>query len=103
MSAELLRQYIAEALMDQNVVRKDPAGEKVLKKLVTFRKPGSMFSSGADVDTEFDSAGNIVVDDVEKWEPDYTNPPTKSKHGGKGKPGSRVRRNDSRVKHYRLA
>ena len=73
MSTTLLREYITEVMMDQNLVRKDPdgTGQKVIRKLVTFKRPGSMFGVGDDVDTELDKHGNIVVDDVEKWEPDY--------------------------------
>ncbi len=73
MSIDLLREFIAEALMDQNVVKKDPGGtgQKILRKVVTFKKSSSRFGVGQDVDVQLDANGNMVVDDSEKWEPDY--------------------------------
>ena len=73
MSTDLLREYIAEVMMSQNIVRKDPegTGQLIIRKLVTFKKPASRFSPGDDVDTELDPQGIVMVDDIEKWEPDY--------------------------------
>jgi hypothetical protein len=73
MSVALLKRYITEVMMSQNVIRKDPegTGQLVIRKLVTFKKPASRFAPGEDVDTEFDSEGNAVVDDIEKWMPDF--------------------------------
>lgn len=73
MSTDLLKEYIAEVMMSQNIIRKDPegTGQLVVRKLVTFKKPASRFSPGDDVDTELDSNGNVVVDDIEKWQPDF--------------------------------
>jgi hypothetical protein len=72
MSIELLRMYIAEALMDQNVVKKDPkTGMKILRKVVTFKKSTSRFGVGQDVDVDLNANGDMVVDDAEKWYPDY--------------------------------
>lgn len=90
MSTELLRRYIAEVMMDQNIVRKDPdgSGQLVIRKLVTFKKPSSRFAPGDDVDTALDSSGNAVVDELEKWEPDYElskSKPTASSRRGAGR------------------
>jgi len=99
MSMELLRRYIAEALMDQNIIRKDPdgTGKLVIRKLVTFKKPSSRFSPGDDVDTSLDSNGNAVIDDIEKWEPDFeqskNKPTASSRHGA----GRRRRRHAKRL------
>jgi len=79
MSVELLKKYIVECLaleadqMTQNVIRKDPegTGKLIIRKLVTYKKNDSRFPPGADVDTEFDMDGNAIVDDKEKWTPDY--------------------------------
>ena len=73
MSTDLLREYIAEVMMSQNIIRKDPegTGQLIVRKLVTFKKPASRFSPGDDVDTELDPQGIVMVDDIEKWEPDY--------------------------------
>lgn len=73
MSTDLLKEYITEVMMSQNIIRKDPegTGQLVIRKLVTFKKPSSQFSPGDDVDTELDAHGNVYVDDIEKWEPDY--------------------------------
>jgi hypothetical protein len=73
MSTDLLKEYIAEVMMSQNIVRKDPegTGQLIVRKLVTFKKPASRFSPGDDVDTELDPQGVVVVDDIEKWTPDY--------------------------------
>lgn len=73
MSTDLLKEYIAEVMMSQNIVRKDPegTGQLIVRKLVTFKKPASRFSPGDDVDTELDPQGIVVVDDIEKWAPDY--------------------------------
>jgi hypothetical protein len=80
MSIELLKKFITEAMMDQNIVRKDPAGtgKLVLRKLVTFKKGATRFHSGQDVDTELDADGNIVVDDIEQWQPTF-DPPKRKK------------------------
>ncbi len=85
MSVALLREYIMEVMMTQNVVRKDPegSGKLVIRKLVTYKKPASRYAPGEDVDTEFDKEGNCVVDDLEKWEPDYEKSarrPTRRRH-----------------------
>ena len=79
MSVELLKRYIIECLlleddaMTQNVIRKDPegTGKLIVRKLVTYKKGDSRFPPGADVDTEFDKDGNAIVDDKERWAPDY--------------------------------
>lgn len=73
MSTDLLIEYITEMMMSQNIIRKDPegSGKLIVRKLVTFKKPASQFSPGDDVDTELDVHGNVVVDDIEKWTPDY--------------------------------
>lgn len=73
MSTDLLKEYITEVMMSQNIIRKDPegTGQLVIRKLVTFKKPSSRFSPGDDVDTELDAHGNVYVDDIEKWKPDY--------------------------------
>ena len=97
MSTELLRKYIAEVMMDQNIVRKDPdgSGQLVIRKLVTFKKPSSRFSPGDDVDTSLDSQGNAVINDIEKWEPDFET--------SKNKPTASSRRGAGRRKRRRLA
>ena len=88
MSTDLLKQYIAEVMMTQNIVRKDPdgTGKLIIRKLVTFKKPSSRFSPGDDVDTAFDAQGNAVVDDIEKWEPDFET--SKNKPANSSKRGS---------------
>jgi hypothetical protein len=102
MSTALLKRYIAEVMMsqdvgtgegddmNQNVIRKDPdgTGKLVIRKLVTFKKPSSRYAPGEDVDTQLDSNGNAIVDDLEKWEPDYEtskNKPTHSSRYGAGR------------------
>ncbi len=59
--------------MDQNIIRRDPegTGQLIIRKLVTFKKPASRFAPGDDVDTELDPQGMAVVDDIEKWKPDW--------------------------------
>lgn len=73
MTTELLRRYIFEYMMSQNVVRKDPegSGNLVLRKLVTYEKPSSRFAPGDDVDTELKPDGSVKVDDMETWKPDF--------------------------------
>lgn len=73
MSIELLKRYITEVMMDQNIVRKDPegSGKLVVRKLVTFIKPSSRFTAGEDVDAELTPGGDVIMGDVEKWRPDY--------------------------------
>ena len=73
MSIALLREYIAEVMMAQNVIRKDPegSGNLVIRKLVTFKKPASRFSPGEDVPTDLTPSGDVMVNDIEKWQPDY--------------------------------
>ena len=88
MSTALLRRYITEVLadMDQNIVRKDPAGNGhlIIRKLVTYEKPASRFAPGDDVDTELKSDGSVKVDDLETWKPDFDSsarkPTRKVKH-----------------------
>lgn len=59
--------------MSQNIVRKDPegSGRLVIRKLVTYEKPASMFGPGDDVDTELQPDGSVKVDDLETWKPDF--------------------------------
>lgn len=88
MTTALLKQYIFEYMMAQNVIRKDPegTGKLVIRKLVTFKNPASRFAPGEDVDTQLDDFGNVIVDDMEKWEPDYeksARKPRRAKHGKK--------------------
>lgn len=95
MSTNLLKQYISEVMMSQNIIRKDPdgSGKLVIRKLVTFTKPASRFSPGDDVDTTLDSNGNAVIDDIEKWEPDFEktkNKPSKSSKHGAGRRSIRL-------------
>ena len=79
MSVKLLKMYITECVMleadqmSQNVIRKDPegTGKLVIRKLVTYKKDDSRFPPGMDVDTKFDKDGNAIVNDREKWVPDY--------------------------------
>lgn len=73
MSTALLKRYIQEVMMDQNIIRKDPegSGSLVIRKLVTFEKPASRFTPGEDVDTELLPDGSVKVDDLEKWKPDF--------------------------------
>ena len=84
MSIELLKRYINEVMMNQNIIKKDPAGtsQLVIRKLVTFKKPTSRFGIGDDVDTELTPQGDVIVDDLEKWEPviEPDKPVTKPHH-----------------------
>jgi len=75
MSEQLLRRYIKETLetldLDQSLVKKDDlSGKPIIRKLVTFRKPGTRFRVGDNLNTDVNNDGNIVVDDSEIWEPD---------------------------------
>lgn len=80
MSENLLRQYILEVVssmeqgdLDQSLVKKDDlTGKPVIRKLVTFRKPGSRFHVGDNVNTDVNKDGDIVVDDTEIWQPDLS-------------------------------
>ena len=74
MSTALLKEYITEVMMTQNVIRKDPegTGQSIVRKLVTFKKSGSRFPLGTDVPTELTPDGNVVLDDKERWEPDFS-------------------------------
>lgn len=74
MTTALLRRYIAEVMMTQNVVRKDPegSGNLVIRKLVTYQKPASRFAPGEDVDTELQPDGTVKIDDLETWKPDFS-------------------------------
>ena len=73
MSTELLKQYIAEVVMSQNIVRKDPegSGKLIIRKLVTYTKPSSRFAPGDDVDTELNPDGTVKVDELENWKPAF--------------------------------
>ena len=78
MSERLLRQYIHEVVtsleqgdLDQSLVKRDDlTGRPVIRKLITFKKRGSRFGVGDNVNTDVNKDGNIVVDDQEVWEPD---------------------------------
>jgi hypothetical protein len=77
MSEQLLKRYITEIVqslgLDQSLVKKDDtSGKPVIRKLVTFRKRGSRFHVGDNVNTDINTDGDIVVDDMEVWEPDLT-------------------------------
>lgn len=74
MSIALLKQLIAEHIddmMNQSIIRKDDEGDLIIRKLVKFKKPTTRFSSEDNVDAELDSYGNVIVDDLETWKPDY--------------------------------
>lgn len=90
MSLDLLKEYIVEMMMTQNIIRKDPdgSGKLVIRKLVTFTKPSSRYRPGDDVDTALDSKGNAIIDDLETWKPDYEkskNTPTRRSRRGAGR------------------
>jgi len=77
MSEQLLRQYITEVVssldLDQSLVKKDDGdGKPVIRKLVTFKKRGSRFHVGDNLNTDVNTDGNLVVDDTEVWEPDFS-------------------------------
>jgi hypothetical protein len=77
MSEQLLRRYIMEIVqsldLDQSLVKKDDTtGKPIIRKLVTFRKPGTRFRVGDNLNTDVNNDGNIVVDDMETWEPDLS-------------------------------
>lgn len=74
MTTALLKRYIAEVMMTQNVVRKDPegSGNLVIRKLVTYQKPASRFAPGEDVDTALQPDGTVKIDDLETWKPDFS-------------------------------
>lgn len=69
--------------MSQNIVRKDPegSGRLVIRKLVTYEKPASMFGPGDDVDTELQPDGSVKVDDLETWKPDFKKSSTTKNKG----------------------
>lgn len=77
MSEKLLRQFIKETLdsldLDQSLVKKDDVdGKPVIRKLVTFKKRGTRFHQGDNLNTDINKDGNLVVDDSEVWEPDFS-------------------------------
>jgi hypothetical protein len=76
MSEDLLRRYITEVVqsldLDQSLVKKDEHGKPVIRKLVTFKKRGSRFHKGDNLNTDINTDGNLVVDDTEIWEPDFS-------------------------------
>jgi len=76
MSEQLLRQFIKETLdsldLDQSLVKKDEHGKPVIRKLVTFKKQGTRFHKGDNLNTDINTDGNLVVDDSEIWEPDFS-------------------------------
>jgi hypothetical protein len=77
MSEQLLRQFIKETLdsldLDQSLVKKDAVdGKPVIRKLVTFKKRGTRFHKGDNLNTDINKDGNLVVDDSEIWEPDFS-------------------------------
>lgn len=69
----LLKRYIREQIeMTQAVVKTDDDNDKVIRKLVKFKKNGSRFRMGDKVEADIDpKTGNIIVDDVEMWIPDF--------------------------------
>lgn len=73
MTTELLARYIAEVVMTQNIVRKDPegSGKLMIRKLVTYTKGSSRFAPGEDVDTDLRPDGSVKVDDLETWKPEF--------------------------------
>ena len=68
----LLRRFIREQIeMTQSVVKSDEDDDKVIRKLVKFKKNNTRFRMGDQVDADIDPVtGNIVVNDVESWLPD---------------------------------
>ena len=76
MSEDLLRRYITEVVqslgLDQSLVKKDEHGKPVIRKLVTFKKRGTRFRKGDNLNTDINADGNLVVDDSEIWEPDLS-------------------------------
>lgn len=69
----LLKRFIKEHIdLTQAVVKTDDDGDKVIRKLVKFKKNSTRFRFEDKVDAEVDpETGNLVVDDVESWIPDF--------------------------------
>jgi len=94
MLTELLKRYIFEVMMSpgeepmtQNVIRKDPegTGELIIRKLVTYTKPLTKYRPGEDVDSELTADGNVKVDDLETWHPDFDKSIRKVRHNSVNK------------------
>jgi hypothetical protein len=75
MSTTALKQFIIEHLndmMNQSIIRRDDDGKLMIRKLVKYKKDGSRFTTDDNVSTDIDPNGDIVVDDLEKWYPDFS-------------------------------
>jgi hypothetical protein len=71
----VLRQFIIECLVNESIIRRDDDGHLVIRKLVKFKKPETRFSAEDNVATDLTPQGNMVVDDMEKWKPDFDEDP----------------------------
>lgn len=73
MSIRTLKEFITECLRESIVRRDKEDGRPVIRKIVTFKKRGTRFTSDDHVDTEVDPKGNLEVDGLEKWFPEESN------------------------------
>ena len=73
--SSVLKQFIIECLMDESIIRRDDSGQLVIRKLVKFTKPETRFTKDDNVATDLTDQGNMVVDDIEKWKPDFDEDP----------------------------
>lgn len=56
--------------MNQSIVRRED-GKNVIRKIISFKKNMTKYKPGDNVDTDVKSDGSVVVDDTERWIPDF--------------------------------
>lgn len=73
----IIREFIIEQMMSEAVIKRDDAGQLVIRKVINYHKPTTRFHAKDVVDAEVQPSGDVTVNDVETWKPDLDTPAQK--------------------------
>ncbi len=69
----VIREFIEEVIAEA-VIKRDDQGRLVIRKVMNYHKPSTRFHQKDVVDAEVMPSGEVVVDDVETWQPELDPP-----------------------------
>lgn len=75
----IIREFVEEHMATEAVVKRDETGQLVIRKVIDYHKPATRFRSKDVVDAEVVPSGDVVVNDVEVWEPELSAPADRAK------------------------
>lgn len=75
----IIREFVEEQLASEAVIKRDETGQMVIRKVIDYHKPTTRFHPKDVVDAEVVPSGDVVVNDVEVWEPELDLPANRAK------------------------